>query len=322
MLLLTACDRTHFKQLNQSSQAVQVEPDYPIDPVLPPPTPPPVVDPPPVVVPQPVQKAGTCADDSSTTLLSCLKCEVPMNPPAPPQFSEKGKSLIDIMAIGCAVPFKNAPKGYVPPTKDELIYRLSRLSPTLYPDSQMTDMQKYVVTGLKNDFVFQQKIFAGLWHHPPYTDAFETYFGVSIAEAIYQFCYQSPEANFTPNDSTPLQSKEYLDCTIEANFNCKEKPEYITGNIYRNQLRNAMKQSIHNPFIPPTPTPSKKCTWESFDGDYDLGGESVLTKWLTSGYKIGIEINSLIGRCDIITALPIGSTKPRGIVKMSGYNCN
>lgn len=308
-----------------------VEPPPPTPPPViaePPPPPPVVVEPPPpppppvIVEPPPVQKSGVCANDSSTQLLSCMKCVVPMNPPVPPQFSEKGQSFIDVMAIGCSVPNKSAPKNYVPPTKEQLIARLSRLSPTFYPDSQMSTQQKNVINGLKNDPALQKKMFGGLWYQPPYSDAFETYFGASVSELVYQICYQSPESNFTPNENSPLQSKEYWDCLHSDNsFHCKEKPDYVKANVYRTQLRQAMNESINNPYVAPPLTPAKKCNWESFEGNYEQGADAVLAKWLVSGYKIGIEIGSLAGKCEFVNSLPTGSATPRGPVKMSAFIC-
>jgi hypothetical protein len=291
--------------------------------VVPPPVvipPPPPVVPPPVVIPPPVQKAGACANDSSTQLLSCLKCEVPMNPPVPAQFSEKGQSLIDVMSIGCSIPNKSAPKNYVPPTKEQLIARLSRLSPTFYPDSPMSPEQKSVIEGLKNDPVLQKKMFGGLWYQPPYSDHYETYFGVSVAEMVYQVCYQSPASNFTPYEGSEIHSKAYMDC-MNSSFSCKEKPEYVKANAYRKQLRQGMRESISNPYVAPPPTPAKKCKWESFEGNYEQGAEEVLARWLVSGYKVGIETATLAGKCEMLTSLPTGANKPRGEVKMSGYVC-
>ena len=274
--------------------------------------------PPPPPVPQPVLKSGICASDSSTQLLTCMNCIVPLNPPQPPQFSEKGKALIDIMTIGCSVPNKSAPKGYEPPTRAELIARLNRLSPTFYPDSSMTDGQKKVVHGLRTDPKLQQKMFGGLWYQPPHSDHLETYFGVTTAEAVYALCYN--ETGYTP--TTALMSKDFLDCQYNGDpYSCREKPEYVKANGYRVQLNNAMKESIRNPYVAPPQTPAKKCSWENFEGDYDLGGEEVLARWLVAGFKAGMEIGNLGGKCEMVTSIPTGSNKPRGLVKMAGYIC-
>ena len=349
-ILFTSCHKTQFSKIAETTQAslaqpvpipVDPEPQLPIEvppvtvtppaPVEPPAQPtvphpePVVVVPPPkppiVVVPQPVQKSGKCASNSSTRLLSCLNCDVPMNPPLPPQFSEKGQSLIDVMTIGCSVPNKSAPKNYVPPTKDQLIARLSRLSPSFYPDSQMSSAQKNVIAQLINDPAMQAKMFGGRWYQPPYSDAFETYFGASVAELVYQICYQSPEANFSPYEASRIQSAEYMNCMISSGNNCKEKNDYVAANKYRQNLRDAMKESINNPYVAPAPTPAKKCNWESFEGNYEQGAKEVLARWLVSGFKVGIEIGSLAGRCEAVTALPSGAYEPRGPVKIAGYIC-
>ncbi|MBC7742506.1 MAG: hypothetical protein H7061_09925 [Bdellovibrionaceae bacterium] len=354
ILIFTNCQKTQFRNIaaapEQTRLAEPTPAPVPVDPaptpepvpvpeptpvppvVVPPPvvTPPPVVvptpvvtpqPPPPVVIPAPVQKSGKCASNSSTQLLSCLKCQVPMNPPPPPQFSEKGQALIDVMAIGCSIPNKSAPKGYVAPTKEQLIARLSKLSPQFYPDSQMSDAQKSVIAGLRNDPNLQRKMFAGRWYQPPYSDAFETYFGASVAELVYQICYQSPDANFSPYDGSPIHSLDYMNCINTGSNNCAEKADYVKANLYRKDLRNSMKESILRPYVPPPATPAKKCNWESFEGNYDQGADEVLARWLVSGFKVGMEIGSLGGKCEMVTSLPSGTAEPRGHVKMAAYIC-
>lgn len=347
IIFLTACNsRTQFRSVAEATQpaaaAVQEPtPQLPIKaplvelpqappappvvvtpppPVVLPPKPPVVVAPPAPVVPQPVQKAGACAPDSSTQLLSCMTCNVPLNPPLPPQLSEKGKALLDIMTIGCSIPNKSAPPGYVPPNRSELLARMNRLSTNLYPDTSQSEMQKKVVSGLKNDPRLQQKIFGGLWYHPPYTDAFETYFGVSIGDVATSICY-SPKG-YTPSSGIPLQSIEFINCQSNGDsFNCREKPDYVKANTYRDQLLNGMKQSISHPYVSPVQGPAKTCRWESFDGDYDLGGESVVARWLVSNFSVGIEVGNLGEKCEYLTSIPSGANKPRGLVKMLGYVC-
>lgn len=271
--------------------------------------------------PKPVQQSGRCADDSSTQLLSCLTCEVPMTPPAPPQFSEKGQNLIDVMSLGCSVPNKSAPKNYVPPTRDELLARLSRLSPTLYPDSTKSQAQAELIQNLLNNPQFLQKIFSGQWYKPPYSTAFETYFGLSLSEAVYSICYQDPNSTFSPGSTSEIHSKEYIDCMYNVGSGCREKTDYIAANKYRNDLRHAWLESIRNPYVKPAPTPSKTCYWENYSGLYGSLAEDALKQWFQKGYKVGIEIESLAGRCEMLTTLPTGSSIPRGNVKMAGYYC-
>lgn len=317
---LFSCQRMQFAPVSES---VQTSLAIPLDPVIPEPpvTPPPVV--PPIVVPKPlpVLSNGACAIDSSTALTSCQKCNVPLNPPLPPQFSQKGHSLIDIMALGCSIPNKSAPTNYIAPTKAQLISRLNRLSPAFYPDSAMSAFQISTIEGLKVSPALQQKMFGGLWYQPPFSDAFETYFGLEVREAVYQLCYQSPASSFTPDNSTDLQSKAMIDCQSNQGFGCKEIPAYVAGNVYRNQLRSGMIESIQNPYVSPKPTPSKTCSWEKFDGLYELGGAEQIGKWLVSSQKISMEVKGAGGRCSLINSLPAGSDIPNGEVVLSAYIC-
>lgn len=313
---LFSCQRMQFSPVSeniQSSLAIPVDPIIPVDP--------PVIIPP-VVVPKPlpILSNGACASDSSTILTSCQKCNVPLNPPAPPQFSQKGQSLVDIMSIACSIPNKSAPANYVAPTKAQLIARLNRLSPTFYPDSVMSALQISTIDGLKTNPALQQKMFGGLWYQPPYSDAFETYFGLEVKEVVYQLCYQSPDSSFTPYNTTLLQSKAMIDCLVNGS-SCQEGPAYIAGNVYRNQLRTAMKESINNPYIAPKPTPSKTCSWEKFDGLYELGGAEQIGKWLVTSQKISMEVKGAGGRCSLLNSLPAGSDVPTGEVVLSAYIC-
>ena len=321
-LLLTAfsCQRMKFAQVTedvQSSLAIPVDPT-PEPPVV---VTPPVVPPVPPVKPQPKITSGACAANSSTVLTSCEVCQVPLNPPAPPQFSQKGQSLIDVMALGCSIPNKSAPKNYVAPTRAELIQRLNRLSPVFYPDSAMSAQQVSVIEGLKVSTALQNKMFGGLWYQPPYSDAFETYFGIEVGEAVYQLCYQSADSKFTPTNTTEVHSKQYLDCTINSGFGCTESTAYKNANIYRNQLRAGMLESINNPYVAPPQTPSKSCQWEKFEGYYDMGGAEQVAKWLVTNQKISLEVKGAGARCGQLSQLPTGSDIPSGEVVMSAYIC-
>jgi hypothetical protein len=315
-LAAVSCQRMQFVPVGQSSQASLAIPQDPVTP--------PVVTPvtPPAPKPQPILSNGACAADSSTALTSCQKCNVPLNPPAAPQFSQKGQSLIDVMSIACSVPNKSAPKNYVAPTKAELIQRLNRLSPTFYPDSVMSAFQVSTIEGLKTNPALQQKMFGGLWYQPPYSDAFETYFGLEVGEVVYQLCYQNNSGTFTAYNTTLLQSKQMIDCQYGPDpFSCKETQAYIDGNVYRNQLRAGMIESIQNPYVAPKPTPSKTCAWEKFEGLYELGGAEQIGKWLVSSQKISMEVTGVGGKCMMVSALPTGSQIPQGDVILSAYVC-
>jgi hypothetical protein len=313
VIMTVSCQKTQFVDVSQEAQASLAVPDFPVDAA------------PPLIVPkpQPVYSNGACAPDSSTRLTSCETCQVPLTPPALPQFSQKGQSLIDIMSIACSVPNKSAPKNYVAPTKSELISRLNQLSPVLYPDSAMSAFQVSTIEGLKTNPALQQKMFGGLWYQPPYSDAFETYFGLEVSEVVYQICYQSPASIFTPYNSSLLLSKQMIDCqrSDSSIFGCKELPNYIDGNIYRNQLRAGMRESISNPYVAAKPLPSKTCSWEKFDGLYELGGAEQIGKWLITNQKISMEVKGPGARCSSVSSLPSGSDIPQGEVILSAYVC-
>lgn len=311
MMIATSCQKTQFSPTEtqqQSSLAI------PLDPVI-------VDPPPPVIKPNPILSSGACNPDSSTTLTSCQKCNVPLTPPPEPQFSQKGAAFLNIMEIGCSIPNGSAPAGYVPPTRAELIQRLNRLSPTLYPDSTMTAQQIDVISRLQGDAKLQKKMFGGLWYQPPYSDHYETYFGVSVAEAVYQICYKNPSSIFTPYNSTPLVSKQYLDCLYSGSSLCTESPAYVAANTYRNQLRNGMRESLTNPYVGSAPTPAKTCNWEKFEGLYEMGGAEQLGKWLVTSQKVSLEVKGAGARCSVITQVPQGSDVPTGEVVMGAYIC-
>jgi len=312
---LFACNNVRFTELPAEVRDTLVVPPTPtpVDPPVP-------VDPLPVDPPVAKQTAGDCAADSSTQLLSCLSCEIPMNPPTPPQLSYKGSALLEGMTMACQIPNGSDPSGYVPPTREQLLARLNRASPTLYPDTSMTSQQVSVITGLINttDSSMRNRLFGGLWYRPPYSDAFETYFGISTQEARYQFCYGSSNT-FTMTNSIPLQSKAFMDCQFSDNaFSCRETPAYVAANGYRNQLRNAMRESINNPYVPPAPTPSKTCRWEKYEGEYDVIAQAKVAEWLGKGFKVAMTVNNLGGRCEAVSG--IDSTL-RGAVTMAAYVC-
>lgn len=321
LLSLTACnERLVFSSLDSGSLAVEPPPVV----VPPPPTPEPTPTPPPPPPPEPpapVSKIsnGVCADDSSTSVLSCLKCDVPLNPPAPPQLSRKGQALVDGMAMGCEIRNSSDPVGYRPPTRAEILARLNRLSPTLYPDTAMTGLQRTVVNGLvdTDNSTMRNRLFSGLWYQPPFSDAFETYFGISNAEARYLLCYGS-SSTFGLTSKSYLHSKAYLDCTYTSG-SCQESAAYVTANTYRDQLQGAMVESINNPYVPPPPTPSKVCTWQKYEGNDPALARQKIAEWTAAGYSVGFAVieGSGAGYCGI--TLPDSLTDKT--VEIGAYIC-
>lgn len=314
--LSTACSPVGFDQTKSSEPGAQVNfPDTfdPVDPPVPPVTPP-------VTPPSAVLSKGACAADSSTRLLSCMTCDIP--PVAVvSQFSRKGHALYEIMATGCQIRNLSDPAGYQPPSRAELMRRLNRLSPTLYPDSPMTEIQTATINSLLTNPQTLQTFFGGIWYSgvTPATRAFETYFGIETIEARYALCYGSGEGisnTFNRFNTTELHSKEWVDCQYSNNpFSCQEGPEYVAANVYRTQLRRAMNESINNPYVAPPGEAPKVCDWEKYEGNYDSAAEAQLKSWLAAGFKVGAEDSTM---CSVLTVPPTGLT---GKVTLAAYRC-
>lgn len=357
--LSTGCAPVEFNQMKANTPAIQTitpdpdivfpDPDIPLPsptpvvvvptptPVPPtptpvPPTPPPTPAPTPVVVvptptpvPPPVLSKGMCAADSSTRLLSCMNCIVPQLPPPPPQFSQKGQALLDILTNACQVRNGSDPAGYVPPSRAELLRRLNRLSPTLYPDSPMTTQQQATIGSLLSSPAAVQSMFGGIWYSgvTAPTIAFETYFGIEVIEARYAFCYsptggEGTSVSFNRFNTTPLHSKAWVDCQYGPDpFNCRENAAYTSANGYRTQLRTAMNESIRSPYTAPPAGAAKTCEWEKFDGLYSAAAVTQINTWIAGGYTIGADIPSR-NMCAQVTAPLSGVT---GQVSMAAYRC-
>ena len=181
-----------------------VQPPVVVEPPLPPvvvepPLPPVVVEPPlpPVVVEPPVVPplepwTATCpaGRDGHGNLSSCLSC-----PSLEPDLSGKAKRLLDTMEHACQVNNKSAPKGYLPPTRAELMHRLRACSPQIYPDTVLTNEEARVIPPLATgDSKLLERMFGGLWYSADYSDAFDHYFGLGVEEAVPLFCYKTKTA--------------------------------------------------------------------------------------------------------------------------------
>lgn len=269
----------------------------PVPTIVPTPTPVPIIIPTPTPVPAPVYTStnGVCAPDSSTKLLSCMSCIVPPPPVQVPPLSVKGSNLLEIMTLGCAVRNGSDPSGYQPPTRAQILAKLNRLSTVLYPDSTMTSGESSTIAGLLSttSSSLRQRMFGGLWYQPPYSDNFETYFGISIPEARYNLCYNDTQTTFQPsrNVTSEVHSINWYNCSSSSMF-CTEIPSYVQANVYRRQLGNAMYESIVNPWKPSGPAVTKTCNYETLKG---LNGSTITSKlqtWLTAGYSVGAEISS------------------------------
>lgn len=252
------------------------DPDIPI-PVIPP-------------SPQLTKSSGACASDSSTNLTSCLKCQVPDVPPQEPPMSEKAKSLYGIMTKACHYLAQKSPKTYSYLDDKKFLIYLNRCSATSYPDTKLSALQQSVITDLNNENTdtLRKKMFGGLWYQPPYSTAFETYFGLEVGEAVALLC----------QEQLPLQGR-LLDAGYwqsEDRWNYQLPPEYVTANQYRSELIRCMSQSVHFPWTPGPEASPKKCKFEVIEGVVNEDYKSELKKWLQNEWKIGIE-NTKHGLC-------------------------
>lgn len=316
---ISACSPVGFDQMKSNDPSPRISFPDTFDPVDPPPIMPPVT-PSPSTPPSAVLSKGACAADSSTRLLSCMTCDVPPVVVVP-QFSRKGQALFEIMANGCQVRNASDPAGYHPPSRAELMRRLNRLSPTLYPDSQMTEIQMATINSLLTNPQTMQTFFGGIWYSgvTPATRAFETYFGIETIEARYALCYGNGEGisnTFNRFNSTELHSKEWVDCQYSNDpFNCREGREYTAANVYRGQLRRAMNESINNPYVASPSNAPMVCEWEKYEGNSDAAAETLLKTWLATGFKVGAEDSAM---CFALTVPPSGLT---GKVSLAAYRC-
>lgn len=312
VILFSACSRTQFAPVDALSNA---KTEIPVDPEAP------------VVVPDvpPVYTAklssGPCNADSSTNVLSCLKCDVPQVAPAPPQLSVKAQALADAMFLACQIPNKSDRNSFRP-TKEMLIDKLNRGSQLLYPETKRTAQMTMVIEGLTNpnDNSLRKKMFGGLWYQPPYSDAFETYFGVTVQEAKSTFCWDGNIQTPGITGASGLYSKQWADCQSNGGGNCKELPEYVAALGYRDQLSDVLFKSIYQPYVAPVPEPTKKCTWDKFEGDDMIAAKLQLKKWKAEGRKLSMEIRKAngVGACGIVNEndLVVGAK-----VSIASYVC-
>ncbi len=235
--------------------------------------------------------SGLCKGDSSTQVLSCLSCDVPVNPPAPPQLSAKAQALVDAMFLACQIP-NLSDRNNFRPTKEMLVKKLNRGSTVLYPETPRNSQMAMVIEGLTNptDNSLRKRMFGKLWYSGTYSDAFETYFGLTVQEAKSTLCWDGDVD--TPNITgySGLYSKQYMDCVNEGRPNCRIPPDYVAADVYRNQLENVLNTSIRNPYVAPTPLPAKTCSWEKFEGDDIQKAKEQFKAWKAEGRKLSMEI--------------------------------
>lgn len=335
MGLLSGCDNK-MRFVDSSSIAKQAEPDIPVI-VDPTPAPTPVVNPSPTPQPTPIatptptpiptptptpapvyqKTSGACKADSTTKLSSCMSCSVPLNPPEPPKFSQKALDLIDTLTVGCA---KNAAAyGYKAVTRAELENMMNRCAQDLYPATTKSNSQASTITRLvAGDPALIDKLFGkGLYYQAPYTDAFETYFGIETKDVQRIFCHQDGSTQI-PNVHSLAWYKAQSSEVGGNGF--VESKEYQQADVYRQQLENCLQKSITNPYVPPAPTAAKKCDYQTVSG---LNGDVItqqMRAWLAAGYKVGIEVRNNTGVCGNVTNADQFSNV-QGEVLISAYIC-
>ncbi len=309
-MLLSACSKTTFTNINPSMNKVL---DVPMD----------------IIEPDPVQfgfkmSSGACNQDSSTNVLSCMKCDVPVNPKVR-QLSVKAQALVDSMYLACQISNKSDHNNFRP-TKEMLIEKLNRGSDELYPDTPRTAQMELVVNGLTNelDNSLQKKMFGFLWYTASYSDAFETYFGLTVQEAKSTFCWNGDKQTPALTDaSLTLISKSMIDCLYGNgghNGTCKELPEYELAKGYRKQLENVLSKSISSPYVAPGALPQKTCAWEKFEGDDLVEAKKQVSKWKQEGRTVAMEVlqGDGAGFCGMADATTL---KPGMNVKVATYIC-
>lgn len=284
LMVFMSCSPTQFSEVASNVQKAAEVP--PVDPPVNPPA----------VVPQKTFKLsqGACQSDSSTQVLSCLKCDVPQVT-VEPQLSVKAKALMDIMVLACGVSNSSDLNNFRP-TKEMVLNKLNRGSQALYPETARTAVMEMTIQALKNseDDSIRKKVFGGLWYQPPYSDAFETYFGLTVSEAKSTFCWNGDHATPSITNVTGLYSKQYMDCKYSESgldsLNCKEIPAYVKAQDYRLQLQNVLSKSISQPYVAPAPQPAKTCSWEKFSGDDIFAAKQQIKVWKSKGKKIALAV--------------------------------
>lgn len=261
---------------------------------------------------------GTCSLQG-TALLSCLECQS-LSKVKEADLSEKTKSLISIMSQACKIKNKSDPSTAMTGTAEKFFSYLSSGNQDFYPDTVMSASQKSLITQLQDPgSKLYKKMFGGLWYQPPYSDDFETYFGISTQEAKSLFCFETSAPSFGLDSYTPLQSKEFIDCLYSGGFGtCREKEAYLNANRIRGQLQKTIKNSLANPYQPGELVPVNQCFWESVEGVYDQDFEDALVSWVNRGYQIGIYFEEGAPRCE---SFKNRSSELKGKMKAAAYVC-
>lgn len=261
---------------------------------------------------------GMCSEQG-TALLNCLECQS-ISKVKEADLSQKTKSLMMIMNQACKIKNKSDPSSEMTGNSAKIFSYLSSGNKSLYPDSEMTVSQEDMINQLMiTNSKLYKKMFGGLWYQPPYSDDFETYFGISPQEAKSLFCFDTPMETFNLNSFTPLQSKSYIDCLYSGAWpNCRETEAYISANNIRGQLQKTINDSLANPYKPGEFEPVTQCFWESVEGVFSQEFEDALVSWVNRGYQIGIYFEEGAPRCEPFNKRV---SELKGKMKAAAYIC-
>ncbi len=315
MTLFNSCSKSEFGQLADSTLTKTEVP------FLPPTQSPPILENPPAVAKTSKLTSGVCASDSSTQILSCVKCEVPQIT-AVPQLSVKAQALLDTMVLACQVS-NGSDRNNFRPTREMILNKLNQASEANYPDTKRTAQMEMVVQGLTNPLEnsLRQRMFGGLWYQPPYSDAFEQYFGITSSEAKSTFCWNGNQMNGVITDPAGVYSIEWLNCQYGPDpFNCKESAGYVAAQGYRSQLKKSLALGVTNPYSAPMPDPQKTCHWIKFEGDDIVAAKIQLKKWRSEGRKVSMTAQKNgIGLCGLADESNITNDS---VIEMATYQCD
>lgn len=262
---------------------------------------------------------GACTPEGVSPL-SCLNCKIKTKEPVP-NLSEKALRLLNIMTQACQIKNTSDPLNKIGATKETIFKLLSQGTPEIYPDTSKTTTQTQLLASLDNNkSELYQKLFGGLWYQPPYSNDFETYFGISTFEAKSLFCFQTTTGSFSLNAYLPLQSESYINCLYNSSTsNCKETPAYMNANKFRGELQETILSSLKSPYVPGPATPLNSCFWEKIEGEYTKDFELILLNWIHKNYKISIYYDNGNPRCETFNGV---TPDLKGKIKAAAYTCD
>ncbi len=308
LLLTLGCNDVQFQDLNEPLKKAEAPSDEFQTPQLP-------------VAEGPAHKTGVCSEDQKIS--GCLKCPgLTPTVPISPQLT-KAEKLADIISRGCLINNASDPKNVKIPSKDELVKRLQACTAEVYPETALNLEESLTLNDLldPNNASFHNKIFKSLYYQPPYTDHFESYFGLETQEARKVLCFN------TENLLGDLVTTEYAKECLYSEDNCRSflgnKEKYERWDR-ANQIRKQLQSCLDKPYQPPQTRPTsstpnnKQCKVETFEGHVSQGGTHFLTHLFLKGYKVSIETEE---SCEIVDSISDDLLENHSRVRISAYKC-